>query len=416
MNSTNTKFLMDKTLSYFLRYVRINTQSDPESLTSPSSKCQLDLGKAVVEDLHKLGVTNAELDQFGYVYAVIPASEGVSAEPLSFITHLDTSPSEPGNMVKPEIHSNYQGENITYIDDATLILSPSESPELKKFIGEDIITASGKTLLGADDKAGIAAILAACELWQSDKSLLHPELRLVFTPDEEVGRGTDNIDLKRLAPIAYTIDGGEMGELEAECFDAWSVNVSFTGRNVHPGSAKNIMLNAAAIAARFVAELPEAETPEHTEKREGFFHLTQISGDENQAELGFIIRDFEEEQNQRRIDLFKHLKELYLLRYPGLEIELDVKHSYQNMYQVLQNHPAIVEKAAQAIREAGIEVIHSAVRGGTDGARLCFMGVPTPNLFSGGLMYHSRKEWIPVIALQKAAEVVVRLAALYCEK
>jgi len=414
MNSEQQIFLRDKALDYFLRYVQINTQSDPDSLSFPSSSCQLELGKIIVQDLHKLGVTNAELDDFGYVYAVLQASPDCRSGQLSFIAHMDTSPSEPGGSVLPVIHRSYQGGSISFTDDPDLKLTPSDSPELLKFIGEDVITASGKTLLGADDKAGIAAIMAAVELLVTYPELQHPELRLVFTPDEEVGQGTDHIDLQRLAPVAYTIDGGELGELEAECFDAWSLSVTLTGRNVHPGSAKNIMVNAAAIAARFFAALPEWETPEHTEKREGFYHLTAIKGDEVKAELHFIIRDFEEANNLKRLEVIGKLKEFFLAKYPGLGIELESRHSYQNMRLVLDKYPQVVEKAAQAMRDCGIDVLPGAVRGGTDGARLCFMGIPTPNIFSGGVMFHSELEWIPVVALQKAAEVVVRLAELYC--
>ncbi|MFB3844211.1 MAG: peptidase T [Candidatus Cloacimonadaceae bacterium] len=413
MNASWQEELKSNALNYFLKYVKINSRSNPASETLPSTEEQLQLGKIVVADLLELGITDAEQDEHGYVYATLPASNGVTKPPISFIAHLDTSSSESGENVKPVIHPNYQGEVITFADDPNLILSPQNSPELTKFVGEDIITASGLTLLGADDKAGVAEIMAACSWLISHPEKRHPELKIVFTPDEETGRGVEAINLAKVAPVAYTIDGGEIGELEAECFDAWSVKITFTGRNVHPGSAKNIMLNAGAIAAHFLAALPEWETPEHTEKREGFYHLGNIAGDENNSALDFILRDFAPERNRQRLNYLEQLKNLFLIRYPGLDINIEAANSYQNMYFILKDHPEILQKAEQAYREAGIDIIHNAIRGGTDGARLCYMGIPTPNIFAGGLMYHSKLEWIPVIALQKGAEVIVNLAQLY---
>lgn len=414
MQPLQQTFLKETALRYFLKYVQVNSKANPDSNTHPSSPEQLVLGRIIVEDLKALGIDNAFIDQYGYVYASISGSEGIDANPISFLAHLDTSPSESGENVKPLIHSNYQGESITYPDDSKLILSPDDSPELSKFIGEDIITASGSTLLGADDKAGIAAIMAALELFIKHPDYKHPELRIVFTPDEEIGQGVDNIDITRLGKIAYTIDGGELGELEAECFDAYSAKLFFHGINVHPGSAKNVMVNAAAIAARFYADIPEWQSPEHTEKKEGFFHLTDISGDETEAQLSFIIRDFLQANNEKRLEYLDKLKETYTHRYPGLKIDSEYKHSYQNMYNILKQHSQVVEFAAQAMQDVGINVLRNAIRGGTDGARLCYLGIPTPNIFSGGVMFHSKREWIPVIALQKAAETIICLAELYC--
>jgi len=413
MSDEHKLLLKENALSYFLKYAAMNSRSNPDSDSYPSSDCQLELGRVIVEDLLKLGLSDAYRDKYGYVYATVPASVGLNNEPISFIAHMDTSPSEPGDGVRPVIHKNFQGKTILYEDDPELSLNPADSPELLKFIGEDIITASGKTLLGADDKAGIAAIMSAAALMLKHPEYSHPEIRICFTPDEEVGRGVDKIDISKLGKIAYTIDGGELGELEAECFDAWSAHISFKGRNVHPGSAKNVMLNAGAIAARFTADIPEWQTPEHTEKREGFYHLTDISGDENAAELSFILRDFELAINEQKMKFLESLIAAYQQKYPGLEVTHRFSHSYQNMYHILEKHPEIIEKAASAMEAVGIKVLRNAIRGGTDGARLCYMGIPTPNIFSGGLMYHSRREWIPVIALQKAAEVIVKLAELY---
>ena len=294
-------------------------------------------------------------------------------------------------------------------------MTPEESPELKDFLGETIITADGRTLLGADDKAGIAEIMAALSALKTFEKLRHPELRIAFTPDEEIGEGADHIDLKRLGDIGYTVDGGMMGELEQECFDAWKLSLVFHGRNIHPGYAKNRMLNAGAIAARFAASLPEYETPEHTSNREGFYHLMEIHGDENEAVLQFIIRDFEAAANQRRMEYIKQAVRSFELRYDGLKIELSIRDQYNNMREILNKYPDVVERARQAIIAAGLTPRENAIRGGTDGARFCFMGVPTPNLFSGAMMVHSKTEWIAEIALEKGAEVILHLCRLWAE-
>jgi tripeptide aminopeptidase len=280
-------------------------------------------------------------------------------------------------------------------------------------VGQDIVTASGQTLLGADDKAGLAAIMTALATLQDMPDWPHPELRIVFTPDEEIGQGADLIRIDQLGDVGYTIDGGEMGELEAECFHALKAVLTFKGLNVHPGYAKGCMVNAAAIAARLAADLPAWETPEHTEGREGFIHLTRIRGDESLAHLELILRDFDAAQNLRRHRLLKLLVDSYRTLYPGLELNLEVTEQYRNMKEVLDRHPTVIQIARQAIAAAGVAVIDKSIRGGTDGARLSFMGMPTPNLFAGGLLFHSRKEWIPVVALQKSAEAILHLCRLW---
>jgi tripeptide aminopeptidase len=416
LNNQIKDFLLQEAKERFLRYVQINTTSDENSEKHPSSDGQWNLARMLQQELEALNLQNIVLDDVGYVYATLPASGGISAPPITFCAHIDTSPSEPGEHVKPAIHDNYDGGIITFSESKTLQLSPEESPELKKFVGQDIITASGDTLLGADDKAGVAEIMAALATFHQFKELLHPELRIVFTPDEEIGEGTTHIVIEKLGKYGYTIDGGEMGELEDECFDAFRTTLTFHGINVHPGSAKNRMVNAAAIATRFVAALPEHETPEHTEIREGFFHLTRIHGDENLAEISFILRDFEQEKNLHRIDFLKQLIHVFELRYNGLKIDLEIKDQYNNMKEVLEKHPEVTRKAEKAIEMAGLQVIRKPIRGGTDGARLSFRGLPTPNIFAGGLMFHSKKEWIPEIALQKAAEVIVHLCGLWAQE
>lgn len=400
----------------FLRYVAIDTRSDDESGTHPSTPKQKNLGAILVSEMTAIGLQNVEMDEYGYVYGILPASEGIQAPSITFCAHMDTSPDESGENVRPQLHENYDGKDVRFPDNPDLVLSTDECPELKEFIGHTLITASGTTLLGADDKAGIAEIMSALAIMKRFPEHKHPELRIVFTPDEEIGEGTSNITMEKLGTYGYTLDGGVLGELEDECFTAHGVTVTFTGVNVHPGYAKNRMVNAAGIAARFYAMIPEYETPEHTELREGFYHLSSCKGDENHAELKFILRDFEKNLNCTRVAYIESLVKTFELRYPGLKINVSIKEQYNNMREVLEKHPEVTEKARKAIEMAGVPVLKKAIRGGTDGARLSFKGVPTPNIFAGGLMFHSKKEWIPVSAMVKAAEVVIHLCALWTEK
>ena len=413
INEEIRDFLKNEVRERFLRYVRIDTRSDPDSNMHPSSEGQWVLGRLLREELLELGLSDAELEAHCYVYASLPASEGFVGPAITFCSHLDTSPSESGADVTPKMIKNYDGRDIRLSGPEARVLTPSESPELLQFIGETLIISDGRTLLGADDKAGIAEIMAALSALRSFPKLPHPELRIVFTPDEEIGAGTDFIQMKRLGKFGYTMDGGMMGEIEQECFDAWELTLVFQGRNIHPGYAKNRMVNAGALAARFVAALPEWESPEHTENREGFYHLTQIKGEENSAVLKLIIRDFDRRKNQRRMDYLKQLARTFELRYGGLEINVKVKDQYNNMREVLKRHSEVVEKAVTAIKDSGIDVRETLTRGGTDGARLCFMGLPTPNIFTGAMMIHSKTEWIPEIALLKGAEVILRLCGLW---
>ncbi|HXK59175.1 MAG TPA: peptidase T [Acidobacteriota bacterium] len=410
------QFLQEDSLSRFLRYVTVDTRSDEQSTERPSTPGQIELARMVEAELKDLGLQNLELTSDGFLYAVLPASEGTNSPPLTFLAHFDTSPSESGRGVCPIVRENYDGGPIRFPRNPDLILSPEEEPDLLLFKGETIITAAGDTLLGADDKAGIAEIMAALAALVRFPEISHPELRIAFTPDEEIGRGTDGIDLSRLGRYGYTMDGGMIGELEDECFNAHKAVLVFKGRNIHPGYAKNQMINAAAVAARFIASLPEAETPEHTEKREGFFHMTEFKGDENEAKVTLIIRDFEAEQNARRIEFLRRQIAAFELRYPGLQVTPTFTEQYRNMNEVLSQHPEVVKKAEQAMAAAGISVIRKAIRGGTDGARLCFMGLPTPNIFAGGLRFHSKTEWIPARALQKASETILHLCRLWAGK
>ena len=413
MNENIRTFLRKQARNRFLRYVVINTQSDPTSKMHPSSEGQWILAKLLKEELIELGLSNVMLDAHCYVYASMPASKGFDGPAITFCSHLDTSPSESGADVNPLVIKNYDGGDIRLHGSGKRLLTPAESPELLAFAGETIIISDGRTLLGADDKAGIAEIMAALCAFKAFPELCHPELRIVFTPDEEIGAGTDFIQLERVGQFGYTMDGGMMGEIEQECFDAWELSLVFNGRNIHPGYAKNRMVNAAALSARFVAALPEWQSPEHTENREGFYHVTQIEGDESSATVKLIIRDFDRAVNERRMDYLKQLARTFEVRYDGLAINVKVREQYKNMNEVLCRHPHVADMAKTAISAAGISIRENPIRGGTDGARLCFLGVPTPNIFTGAMMVHSKTEWIPELALEKASEVIVRLCGLW---
>ncbi|MBN1328339.1 MAG: peptidase T [Candidatus Heimdallarchaeota archaeon] len=405
------KFLLEEAKKRFLHYVAFDTTSDENTGTFPSTEKQFELGKVLAKELKELGFQNVTLDEFCYVYGDLPASKGYEkCQAIGFIAHMDTSPSESGTDVTPVIHEKYDGKPISYPKNTSITLTVEDSPELKKFIGMDIITSSGDTLLGADDKAGIAGIMSAVAAWKKYPELIHGPITVCFTPDEEIGQGTTKIKMDRLPKYCYTLDGGEMGELEIECFDAWKATIIFNGISVHPGYSKNLMVNAAEIASRFVSQIPEAETPQHTEKREGFYHLYHIEGNCVSAKTIFILRDFDKKLNEKRMSYITKLKDTFEERYPSLKIDLRFDHSYENMIVYLKEHPQVIEKAAKAIEQAGLELKQTQIRGGTDGARLSARGIPTPNLFAGGILFHSLKEYIPVPALQKSAEVVLSIA------
>ena len=410
------EFLLKDAVERFLRYVKVWTTSDESGDTVPTTENQFDLGKLLVGELEELNLEKIVHDEFGFVYAYLPPSKGFEKKtPIGLLAHLDTSDAVSGKDVKPVIHQNYDGSVIKFAQDKGLTLHFDDSPLLEEYIGLDIITSEGDTLLGADDKAGIAEIMAACAAWQKYPELDHGPIFVCFSPDEETGLGMTKVDEKRLPKICYTVDGGEMGQLEYECFDAWRATFTFKGLNVHPGIAKNKMINAIEIASRFFSELPEAESPQHTEEREGFYHLIKFQGIPEEATAKVLIRDFEEKGNQRRIEYIKKLKDAYEVRYPGLEIEIDFLHQYQNMVKFLEKKQIIIDTAKQAIEETGIEPIINPIRGGTDGSKLSARGILTPNIFSGGMLIHSRKEHIPTLALQKASEVIIHLAHLWID-
>ncbi|MFX1388975.1 MAG: peptidase T [Promethearchaeota archaeon] len=408
------EFLLNDAVKRFLRYVKVWTSSDENVETVPSTKQQLDLGKLLVDELKALNLQNIIHDEFGFVYATLPASKGFEKiKPIGLLAHMDTYFGVNGKDVKTVIHKDYDGKDIKFFKNKDLILTSDDSPNLEEYIGFDLITSEGDTLLGADDKAGIAEIMSACAAWEKFTHLKHGPIIICFTTDEEIGLGIKKIDKKKIPGICYTVDGGEMGELEFECFDAWAAQFTFRGLSVHPGHAKNKMINAIQIASRYFSDLPESESPEKTEEREGFLHLTKLEGNAEEAVARMIIRDFEEKNNEKRMEFLNKLKEVYEIRYPGLKIDINFRHQYLNMLKYIEKKPIVIDLAKQAIEKTGIEVKIHSIRGGTDGARLSAQGIPTPNIFTGGHLFHSRKEYIPTIALQKASEVLIYLAELW---
>jgi len=408
-------FVLKDVLGRFLRYVQVHTTSDDESTTIPSTRRQFDLLRMLADELRELGLDEVELTDNGFVYATLPARTGGQAPGFGLLAHVDTSPDQPGDGVKPVRHENWDGSPITFADDPELTLSVDDSEELRDCIGETIITASGRTLLGADDKAGVAEIMTAVAVWSKFPELPHGEVRICFTGDEEIGRGTEGLDFDRLPKFCYTVDGGPPGELEDECFDAWRARVHIKGIGVHPGFAKDKMINAARLASQYVAELPVDESPERTEGREGFFHITHLKGDCENAEIDMIIRDFEESRNRQRIELLETLKARFEARHPGCVITIDTQHQYHNMGEILRQNPEVLDKAERAIVDAGLTVNRKSIRGGTDGSALCQKGHPTPNLFAGGILFHSRREWIAESALTKAVETILHLARYWAQ-
>ena len=410
------EFLLKEAMDRFFRYVQIWTTSDEDSPSNPSSKNQFDLGNVLIAELKELNLESIIHDEYGYVYANLPASNGLEkVRTIGLIAHMDTSPAVSGKNVKPVVHKNYDGGEIKFVSNKEIKLTVEDSPMLKEYIGLDIITSEGDTLLGADDKAGIAEIMAAFAAWKKFPELKHGPIIVCFTPDEEIGKGTLKIDKKRLPKFCYTMDGSEMGGLEFECFDAWKAIIIFTGLSVHPGYAKNLMVNAIHIACRFLSEIPEHESPEHTEEREGFYHLGDLRGTIEEAKIRLRIRDYDEKNNKRRMEFLQKLKDIYEFRYPGLIIELKFEHEYSNMLRFIEKEMKVVDLAKEAIKMAGFDVKIEAIRGGTDGSKLSEMGIPTPNIFSGGLLFHSRKEHIPTLALQKGAEVIIHLGQLWAD-
>jgi tripeptide aminopeptidase len=401
-----------------LRYAVIDTQSDPASPTCPSTAKQKDLGRLLAAELKELGLADAHLDECGYVYATIPANTTKRVPVICFCSHMDTSPDCSGKDVKPQIVRNYQGGDITLPGDTAQIIRVAEHPELQKQIGNDIVTTDGTTLLGADNKAGVAEIMDAARFLLANPQIKHGTIKILFTPDEEIGRGVDKVDIKKLgADFGYTMDGETAGHLEDETFSADAAVVTIQGVSAHPGFAKGRMEHAIKIASAIVDRLPKDTcSPETTEGREGFLHPTNISGTLESATLQFIVRDFTEQGLKQKESLLEDIVRDVIKDYPRSSYKIEVKEQYRNMKVVLDRHPEIIENAMEAIRRVGLKPIKSSIRGGTDGSRLSFMGLPCPNIFAGEHAFHSRLEWVSVQDMEKAVQTIVHLAMIWEER
>ncbi|MBS1521809.1 MAG: peptidase T [Bacteroidetes bacterium] len=402
----------------FLRYVTIDTQSDPDSDTCPSTAKQKNLGLLLVTELQDMGLHDAHMDEHGYVYATVPGNSTKSDIPvICFCSHMDTSPDCSGANVKPIVHKDYRGEDLILPDDPSQIIRLLDHPELKHQIGNDVITASGTTLLGADNKAGVAEIMDACYQLINHPEIKHGDIRILFTPDEEIGRGVDKADVKKLGAYAgYTMDGESAGNMENETFSADGAKLIINGISSHPGFAKGKMQSAIKIAGQIVAALPYDLSPEGTENKEGFVHPVSISGHVETVEIDFIIRDFDDQKLKQHANVIRTIADEVLKKFPGCSCELKIHEQYRNMKKVLDKHPEIVEYGMEAIRRAGLDARLCSIRGGTDGSRLSFMGLPCPNIFAGEHAFHSKHEWVSVRDMQKAVETILDLCMIWEEK
>ena len=402
----------------FLRYVVIDTQSDPASPTCPSTEKQKDLGRLLASELQAMGAGDAHLDEFGYVYATIPGNTDKRVPAICFCSHMDTSPDCSGTGVKPQIVRNYRGGDIVLPGDPTQVIRAADHPALESQIGNDIVTSDGTTLLGADNKAGLAEIMDAARFLIENPQIKHGTIKILFTPDEEIGRGVDKADLKKLgADFAYTIDGESAGNIEDETFSADGATLIIEGVSAHPGFAKGKMEHAIKIAAAIVERLPKTTcSPETTEGKEGFLHPIAISGALEKATLEFIVRDFTEVGLKAKETLLENIVKEVMSDFPRSSYRLAIKPQYRNMKQVIDAHPAIIDNAVEAIRRTGLTPVMSSIRGGTDGSRLSFMGLPCPNIFAGEHAFHSRLEWVSVQDMEKAAQTIVHLAMIWEER
>ena len=403
----------------FLEYVKIDTQSCEDSDTFPSTSTQLDLLRRLQSELQALGLEDVTMDEYGYVFATVPATSAKTGVPvIGFLAHVDTSPEMSGAGVKAIFHRDYDGRNLVFPDDPSAVISPDNNPHLAAQIGNDIITASGTTLLGADNKAGVAEIMGAVEYLLAHPEISHGPIRIGFTPDEEVGNGTKFFDVERFgAYCAYTMDGETLGELQVETFSADAITATFHGFNTHPGFAKGKMVNAIKVAAEFITRLPkDGLSPETTDGYEGFVHPYMVDAGVEQTSVKLLVRDFKSSKLKEMEQLVERIALEATARYPGSSVEFEVEESYRNMKEVLDNHPDVVEKAQEAFRRAGLDPRIEPIRGGTDGSRLSFMGLPTPNIFAGEHNFHSRFEWISTSDMHKAVEVIIELCQTWEER
>ncbi|MDU4257404.1 MAG: peptidase T [Intestinibacter bartlettii] len=401
---------MENLIKRFVKYAKVHTTSNEDSETVPSTEIQKNLGKILVEDLKEIGLSDAYMDDKGYVYATLKSNTDKNLKKIGFIAHMDTSPAASGENVNPQIHRNYDGGDIIVNKEKNIVLSPSEFSILSKKIGKTIITSDGTTLLGADDKAGITEIIEALKYIIENPQIEHSDIKVCFTPDEEVGRGADFFDVEGFnTDFAYTVDGGEIGELEYENFNASSVDIKIIGKSVHPGSAYNVMINAAAVATEFHSMVPQNEVPEKTKGYEGFYMLTYIGGEVDEAKLSYILRDFDlDGLNQRKAKIEEITKTLQQ-KYGEDRIIVDIKDSYYNMKEKIEPVMYIIDLAKKAMKDADIEPKIVPIRGGTDGARISYMGIPTPNLFTGGYNFHGYYEYAVAEEMEKAKEVIINI-------
>jgi tripeptide aminopeptidase len=401
----------------FMRYVQVDTQSDPLSLSQPSTEKQKDLGRILAEELLAMGLADAHMDEYGYVYATIPSNTDKDVPVICFCSHVDTAPDASGTGVKPIRHSNYAGAPIALPDDPTIVISTEDFPYLATLSGHDIITASGTTLLGSDDKAGVAEIMDAANYLVTHPEVIHGTIRILFTPDEEVGRGTAKVDLEKLgARFGYTLDGGEAGSLEDETFSADAATVTIHGVITHPGYAKDKLVNAMKIAGEILAKLPHELSPEGTEAKQGFFHPVRVDGISEKCTIDFIVRDFVTAKLAEKEAQLEEIVKGVMANYPTARYDFTVTEQYRNMKEVLDRHPEVVAYAREAIGRCGLPVKTESIRGGTDGSRLSFMGLPCPNLFTGMQGIHSKKEFVSVRDMNKAVEAIVHLSAIWAER
>ena len=400
----------------FLSYVKYDTQSDEQTNLNPSTPGQMKFAKVLKEELEKMGLSEISLDENGYLMATLPANCDEKVPTVGFIAHMDTSPDMSGRHVSPRIVKDYPGGDIVLNEDEGIVMTVADFPELNHYVGQDLIVTNGLTLLGADDKAGIAEIISAVEYLKEHPEIKHGKVRIGFTPDEEIGAGADRFDVERFgADFAYTMDGGEIGELEFENFNAAVAKVTFVGRNVHPGYAKHKMINSMRIANQFVIMLPRWETPEHTEDYEGFYHLTAMEGTVEKTVLTYIIRDHDRDRFERRKKEFEHLARKINHEFPDC-CTLEIRDQYYNMREKIEPVMYVVDIAEEAMRRADVTPKVQPIRGGTDGARLSFMGLPCPNIFAGGLNFHGRYEFLPIPSLKKGEEVIVEIVKLVAER
>ena len=401
---------MSSALERLLRYVRIDTQSDPHSTASPTTEKQKDLGRLLVTELHDLGLRDAELDGYGYVYATLPATTDQNVPVICWCAHMDTSPEAPGADVQPIVHRNYDG-GLIHLPFEDIVLDPAEHPDLRDQVGSAIVTADGRTLLGADNKAGIAEIMAAVEWLVAHPEVAHGTIKILFTPDEEVGRGTAHVDLQRLgAEFAYTVDGERRGTLEDETFSADGATLTFTGANTHPGFAKGKMVNALKGAGALLARIEHEWSPEGTDGTDGFVHPYEVRGGVESAQIEFILRSFRTADLAGYADRLRALASEVCIQRPGLSFSLEVREQYRNMKEVLVRHPEVANYAEEAMRRAGLTPERGRIRGGTDGSQLSFMGLPTVNIFAGEHAFHSRYEWVSEADMEYAVQTLIELA------